>query len=63
MLMDAAAQLGQDVAAAMAAAQRLFEGDVHGAVDESGSDTLPGPPKPPPLPCALQPGCLPCDSG
>ncbi|KAL3144457.1 hypothetical protein ABBQ32_004201 [Trebouxia sp. C0010 RCD-2024] len=35
MLMDAAAQLGQDVAAAMAAAQRLFEGDVHGALGES----------------------------
>ena len=34
--MDAANQLGSDVKATMAAAQRLFEGDFEGAVGGSG---------------------------
>lgn len=36
MLMDAANQLGSDVKATMAAAQRLFEGDYEGALGGSG---------------------------
>lgn len=36
MLMDAANQLGSNVKATMAAAQRLFEGDFEGALGNSG---------------------------
>lgn len=43
MLIDAASQLGQDVAATMASAQRLFEGDIGGALGDQG--TSPKPPR------------------